>query len=244
MILLGPEEELRDTIPKKTLREYSTYFSDHYKTAEAEEWEDDVVRLPDIDPQLFDLAIQCLVCKNFTLEFDPNRSKSSDIGIILELVFLIDMLGLPDLSEPITAKLREIIIDDRTVLRRKHIKRAFELDEGHSIQKLFVQAVVCEYMKTRGNAANRHEIDVQDTDEEDEEIKHRDMAHRSFYFLNRFAFQKQFETIRAFKFQLLEEQDNILRGSEKVLVRSGTSKKHAVYNTTYHDPLDNKGFSL
>ena len=131
--LLGPEEELRDTIPKKTLREYSTYFSNHYKTAKAEEWEDNVVRLPEINQQLFDLAIQCLVCKKFTLEFDPNRSKSSDIGIILELVFLIDILGLPDLSELITAKLQEIIIDDYIVLRCKYIKRAFELDEGYSI---------------------------------------------------------------------------------------------------------------
>ena len=133
------------------------------------------------------------------------------------------MLGLPDLSELITAKLQEIIIDDYIVLRCKYIKRAFELDEGYSIQKLFIQAIVCEYMKTRGNTANRHEIDVQDTDEEDKEIKYRDIAYRSFYFLNRFVFQKQFETIYAFKFQPLEEQDNVLRGGKKVLVRSGTT---------------------
>ena len=43
------------------------------------------------------------------------------------------MLGLPDLSDLITAKLQEIIIDDYIVLRCKYIKRAFELDEGYSI---------------------------------------------------------------------------------------------------------------
>jgi hypothetical protein len=247
-ILLGPEEELRDTIPKKILYENSSFFNDHYDTVEAEDWKDDTVKLPDVDPQLFDLAIQCLVSKDFTLEPDPVRSKSSEITILLDLMSLAAMLGLPDPSEPINKQLRDILINDRRALRRMHIRKAFRLDDKHGIQELFVKAVVREYMQTRSSRLNSDEIDTEDTgdtdDDDDDEERYRDGAHRAFQAKYRFSFQKELSTIRAFKHQLLEEQDNVLNSGKKFVARSGTRLRNVIYSTKYADPLDGELFTL
>lgn len=245
IVLLGPKEEVRDTIPKKTLCENSTFFSDYYDMMEEEEWEDNTVELPDVDPHMFDLAVQCMVSKSFTLEPNPSRSKSSEITILLDLVSLTAMLGLPNPSAPVIEKLRDILVEERRALRRKHIRRAFELDEGQDIQELFVKAVVGEYMRTRGSSSE--EIDTEETDDEDDdddESKHRDEAHCTFYSKHKFSFLKELSTIRDFKLQLLEEQDKVLNSGQKVLARSATRSRTAVYTTTYNDPLGGAGFSL
>lgn len=241
MILLGPEEVLRNTIPRKVLYENSSFFRNHYDKAEEEE--DDTVRLPNVDPQMFDLAIQCLVAKGFTLEHDCNRSKAFEITVLLDLMFLTVTLGLPDPSEAVVEKLRDILVAERRALKHKHMKRAFELEDGHSIQGLFVQAVVSEFMKTRENRSNRDSIDT-DTDDEDDESRFRDAAHRHFTYKNGFRFQKEFKTIRAFKLQLLEEQNNVLESGRKKLLRSATKLREAIYTTEYTDPLDEEVFFL
>lgn len=248
-ILLGPREELRDTIPQRVLYENSSYFSDHYDSVEAEEKVDDAVRLPEVDPLMFDLVIQCLVTNTFTLDTDPMRLKATEITILLELIFLNDKLGLPDIGQAVVEKLRNILIDDRRALRRKHIKMAFQLEEDHSVQELFSQAVVREYMKTSSTKQNGHEMDAgddssDDDDDDDDELKHRDGAHRALHMKNRFSFQRELDNIRGFKFQLLLAQDKVIKSGKKVMVHQATKLRPAVHAIKYADPLNEAPFYL
>jgi hypothetical protein len=194
---------------------------------------------------MFDLVIQFLVAKTFTLEPDPNRSATTEITIILNLVFLAERLGFPDPSGPVIENLRGILVEDRRALRRGHIKRAFELEDEHGIQRLFVQAVVRDYMKTRGTKLNSNEIDTDGTDDDDdEEVVHRDGAHRAFHNKDKFWFHKEIKSIRAFKYQLLEEQDSILKSGKKVVTRQATRKQREIHTIKYVDPLDGEWFYL
>lgn len=193
---------------------------------------------------MFDVIIQFLVSKTFTLEPDPNRSTTTEITIILDLVFLAERLGFPDPSDPVIERLRGILVEDRRALKRKHIKRAFELEEEHAIQHLFVHAVVRDYMKARDAKLNSNEINTEATDDDDDESVYPDEAHRAFYNKDKFWFRREIRSIRAFKYQLLEEQDTILKSGKKIVTRQATRRQRETHTIKYVDPLDGEWFYL
>jgi hypothetical protein len=105
--------------------------------------------------------------------------------------------------------------------------------------------VVRDYMKTRGTKLNSNEIDTDGTDDDDdEEVVHRDGAHRAFHNKDKFWFHKEIKSICAFKYQLLEEQDSILKSGKKVVTRQATRKQREIHTIKYVDPLDGEWFYL
>jgi hypothetical protein len=219
----------------RTLCSSSGFFQDHFDRVSAGEVDDKPIKLPEVHPQLFDLVIQCLVCKNLTLQ--PGLGKSKAISVLLDVIFVALKLGFPDPGKAVVNLIRTILISNRGALRRTHVQKSFTLRRGHEIQKLFVKAAVQEYMKVSNDDDSVDEIPSSDEDP-------RDDAHLAFTQGLGFRFHGEVESNHAFKSMLRREQDIILKSAAVVEVKRGSAKKPAITSRAYTDPLDGSKFFL
>jgi hypothetical protein len=215
------------------LRDNSSYFKNVYEQQENDNNSlDDTIKLPDVDPDLFDLAIQCLVAKDIALQPNLARTSIEEITIILNLAFLIIKLGFPDLGEATVCQLKKILINERKALRVQHIRRAYTLPAGHPIRYLFCQAVVREYMmETRASNG----FGKMDNDDSDDELT---PAQASAYRPG-FRYKQLLETIRDFRHDVLEAQDKVLKeGYTDKVIKQATKRSPQQTERHYQDPLD------
>jgi hypothetical protein len=236
---LGHKGEARDTIPKTLLYNNSTYFKNKYDEMDGSELNEEI-SLIDVKPAIFDLVIQCFICKNFTLEHDANISKAGEIGIILEIVELSLELGFPDPGDAAIAHLKSILISSRSALTSNHVRRAYRLPDSHPIQKLFAKAAIQAYMRR-----DRH-YDMAGVDrDEDVNFPDNDLDEaraRSIFGLGmHFRYIRERRTIKGFKMDLAEAMDEVTSNADKRLV--SRSRRHQELETVYKDPLTGEQWS-
>jgi hypothetical protein len=235
-ILLGPDEILRDKIPKDILCNSSKYFRNHYRSMERKgKCDINTVRIPDVNPELFDLAMQYTVTKSIMLKH--GTTNSVEIKVSLDLIFSMLQLGLPDPSKLLAERIRKLLIEARQALKPKHVQRAYNLRKGHPMRQLFVQASIKEYMTLLTSGPKYGNIRPADDISD-----HEDMcaANYAAFSAGRFRFQKELENISEFEIEVLKEQDRVLKSGEKI----PQPRKKSTAVTTYTDPLDGSQFYL
>jgi len=191
-------------------------------------------------PTIFDLAIQALVCKNFTLEHDPNITKSDEIGIILEIIELSQYLGLPDPGAATIPHLTAILTNTRIALTTSHLRRAYRFPNEHPVQKLFTKAIIQQFMRRDVS------LDVEGKDEEEDDCfpdDHLDYARVQgmFGIGMRFRYIRERRSIKQFKRDLADAMDEVTSAKEQRPVNFG-KKRHEVL-TWYKDPLTGEQWS-
>ena len=218
------------------LAENSSYFKDLFEQQANAEAYDDTLKLPDVNPDLFDLAVQCLVTKTIALQADVARSASQEISILLDLVFLMLKFGFPDPGEAAVSHMRGVLINKRTALKNQHIRRAYTLPDGHPVCDLFCQAVVRQYMmstynRSRDNLRN----DDSDEDEDDDDLTPAQAA----AYRNGFEYKPVLNSILAFKHDIQDAQDKVLKEGFIIKVTKVATKRSPQQTERwYRDPLD------
>jgi hypothetical protein len=217
------------------LYENSSFFRTRYDALDGSEVSEQII-LPDVNPRVFDLALQTLYCKKFSLELDVGLSTEKEITLLLDLVELSIMLGFPDPGLPVVDHTRFLLVEKRRALTTTHIQRAYTLEANHPIQKLFVQAAIQQYMR------RDREYDQPDEGEEycypDDDL---DDAHADYDFDYgmRFRYIREFRSITAFKTDLMYAVNDVLTASEEqVIWGSKKTNRPQQRMTVYQDPLD------
>ena len=195
---------------------------------------DGTLKLPDINLDMFELALQCLVTKSISLAPNAQRSISDEISIILDIFEVSKKLGFPAPGEPVINLLRHILIQKRGALKCKHIFKAYTLGHKHPVQKLFTEAVIQHYMRTRSGDLDE-DNGYESADDED-----LGDAHIALYFSKKFRYARVRDEIDQFVSDMHKAQDKVLsRPIEKLLKVNGrTSKKGGGITVTFYtDPL-------
>jgi len=239
-LILGPEREVCNDIPRKVLYENSAFFRNKYDNFDGSEINEEIA-LPDINPRIFDLAIQCLYCKDFTLEVDADLSVEKEITLLIDLVDQSIKLGFPDPGQPLVSHLRQLLIMKRRALTTTHIQRAYALEANHSIQKLFAQAAIQQYMRRDREYDEPEEGEEYCYPDDDLDDAH---AARDFDYGMRFRYIREFRSIAAFKNDLVYAVNDVLTASdEQVNWANRKTNRPQQKMTVYQDPLDGTTWS-
>ncbi len=163
--------------------------------------------VPNVSQQTFDLALQFAVCKNGETEQAQRRNKSNEITAYLQLgIFASNIdLALGGLRSTFLTKLKNIIVSDRHSLKGLHIRTAFKnLDKGHMIRELFLQASIRPYAEFYDRGYSASEFGA-DSDTEAPDYEALNPAQRAAYFKNRFCFNWEFENIEEYRLEIFEK---------------------------------------
>jgi hypothetical protein len=189
------------------------------------------IKLSDVQPEIFDLAIQFAICKTIQLNRSQARTKSAEITSMLDLVLLAIKIGLPGAGYGIAARLKDILIDQRNALQGSHIETAYTLKKGHPIRKVIVKSLARAYFVFQEPPTSR-KAQVYRKGEGDN-------ARRNAFSGERFIVQDQLDSLDEFKRELSDATMDILHNRNDCSSRSG--KTHRI---SYTDPLSGENFSL
>lgn len=220
--------------PKGLLSRHFRFCSEQLKTTPSEstaEPREETIDLPDVDREVFDLAIQLAITKSFQLLKAQSKTRSTEITAVLELATLTSRLGLSGAGCIIVARLKEALLDRRNSLQGKHIEMAYTLKKGHPIRKVIVQSLGRAYFILR-----------QPPESKKRQLYRRgegDNARRNAFGAERFMFQDQLDSIDDFNLELSTQAIDIMHDRNELISRSGKTR-----TITYTDPLSEEEFSL
>jgi len=197
---VGLEEVVRDTIPMEIYSKFER-LNDIFESRPSVGSSTIEIKLPDIDPNLFDLAIQLVASRHTHLSFVPGASRAEQITTIIKVISEAQKLGSHGRQgavEVIVDKLRGLLVTGRRKARDDltitHIAMAYKLPKGHCLRKLCVDTAVRPRLEWREPEMG----DSSDEDENDEEDE-MDEAHRARKGGYRFMYQTAIEKIPDFK---------------------------------------------
>ncbi|EKD17331.1 uncharacterized protein L3040_008979 [Drepanopeziza brunnea f. sp. 'multigermtubi'] len=230
-------------IPRKILRKLP-------ELKGIESIDDGSLKVPHVSQHTFDLALQWAVCKNGRLEKAQRKDKAAEVGAYVDLAVFASRvgLGLGSSQSPLLARLRAVLTSDRDALLGTHIRQAYtRLGEGHRVRQLLLQASVKAY------AQFKHQDPADDDDDDDDGDDSEDVsaeealalnpAQRASYLKERFRFGAEMRSIKAYRYDLMEEFQRVWwrRTSHQVRYRRTA---HWCTRTELTDPLSDEQFFI
>lgn len=240
------DDVLRTNIPRSLLYESSPYFQKLYDNFMTSGEDDEVIRLPHIKTEIFDLAFQMLVTKDFAIENASNMDAEEQLNVILSMVLVSLELGFPDPSDQAVKHLTTILFDhNRYALTSRMIRLAYrKLPRGNPIQKVFSKVVVQQWI--------RRDKVRDDDDKNNESVRYPDPDERLteaeyngyFGINNRFRYIAEVNSISAFKQDLLGAVGEVHENMLKKVVPGSKGGKKNVKTSFLVDPINGEEWAL
>lgn len=169
--------------------------------------------------------------RRIKLQPDPQRREIHDISILINLVHECLKYGLPDPSKAVEKVIRRLLIKERSLLKNAHIRNIYNLPNGNLLQKLVVQAVVQQFMKTNKTKHLEEPPDQSD----DEEYLGEGRADERYWRV--FRYEETLVTNEAFELDLLREMKLVDSQADIKPVFRGRKKMKNERAIWFSDPL-------
>lgn len=174
----------------KNLLCYNSQFFDSAFNGKFKEGIDQIMELGECTASIFHLVVQWVYTGRIILSDNLAAEKAESVNLMIDFLMLADRIQLLGQFDSVALMIKQVLIQDFTTLKSKHIESASLLPPGHPLRKMLAQACVRPYIHHIRPPG--HAIDSKDPRQV-------------------FGFQKELDEIDGFAADLLRASGEVLK---------------------------------